>query len=153
MCEYITCRGGGGGSLSVHCTCGVLCYIPPQESHSTMKQCVIIFSLAPVPCPCLCLCWSVCASSPSSDPGLSRDAGPGTRCLRQPPLPRRRHPESQAPLAEERHGPAAKIQQTAFSHRWGISYYLGMCCQHTVRFKRSWVSTPFGAVVLNCCVT
>lgn len=62
-------------------------------------------------------------SSPSSDPGLSRDTGSGARRICQPPLPRRRHPKSQTPLAEEWHGSAAEILQTALSHRWVLQCF------------------------------
>ena len=143
MCEHIPCWGETNSSLPTACV-GV-CAIFPQELRSTMKQCVIMFSLAPHRSPCLSLLVFVCvrAISPSSDPGLSRDAGPGARGVCQPPLPRRRHPESQTPLAEERHGPAAQILQTALSHRWGVF----KCCRQRKRFSRYCLSHLIGAVL------
>lgn len=53
MCEYIPCWGETNSSLPTACV-GV-CAIFPQELRSTMKQCVIRFSLAPLLSPCLCL--------------------------------------------------------------------------------------------------
>lgn len=137
----------GETNSSLPTACVGVCAIFPQEIRSTMKQCVIMFSLAALPV-CVFGFVCVCASSPSSDPGLSRNAGSGARCICQPPLPRRRHPKSQAPLAEERHGPAAQIVQTALSHRWGQL----KCCQHTIRFSRYRLSHLVGAVFLNCTV-
>lgn len=99
ICEYIPCWGETNSSLP---TVGV-CVIPPQEQQSSMKQCIIMFSLV------LSL-FSVsllhCVLSPSSDFGLPRDPSPGARRVCQPPLPRRRDPKSQTPLAEEWHGSA-----------------------------------------------
>lgn len=125
---------------SAHCACGCLCYIPPGVTvyHEIVCNYVFTRPLSSLP---VCVLGFVCvgASSPSSDPGLSRDAGPGAWCICQPPLPRRRHPKSQTPLVEEWHGPAAQILQTAVSHRWGVF----KCCQHIIHF---------GAMFLNCTV-
>lgn len=46
MCEYIPCWGETNSPLPTACV-GV-CAIFPQELRSTMKQCVIMFSLAPL---------------------------------------------------------------------------------------------------------
>lgn len=46
MCEYIQCWGETNPSLPTACV-GV-CAIFPQELQSTMKQCVIMFSLSPL---------------------------------------------------------------------------------------------------------
>lgn len=83
------------------CVC-LLCCMLSVEELSTMKLCVITFSPP---------------HSPPSDPGLPRDAGPGAWRVCQPPLPRRRHPEPQLGVAEERSGAAATILQTALPHR------------------------------------
>lgn len=53
MCEYIPCWGETNSSLPTACV-GV-CAIFPRELRSTMKQCVIMFSLAPHRSPCLSL--------------------------------------------------------------------------------------------------
>lgn len=53
MCEYIPCWGETNSSLPTACV-GV-CAISPRELRSTMKQCVIMFSLAPHRSPCLSL--------------------------------------------------------------------------------------------------
>lgn len=115
MCEYIPCWGETNSSLPTACV-GVCVAFPQDLRRSTMKHCVIMFSLAALPVHVLVFVC-VCASSPSSDPGLSGDAGPRARRICQPALPRRRHPKSQTPLAEERHGPATQILQTALPHR------------------------------------
>lgn len=53
MCEYIPCWGETNSSLPTACV-GV-CAIFPRELRSTMKQCVIMFSVAPHRSPCLSL--------------------------------------------------------------------------------------------------
>lgn len=131
--------------LSAHCVCGCLCYIPPGVTLYHETVCNYVFT-RPSPLSLFVSFWFfVCvrAISPSSDPGLSGDAGPGARGVCQPPLPRRRHPESQTPLVEERHGPAAQILQTALSHRWGVF----KCCRQRMRSGRYCLPHLIGAVL------
>lgn len=97
--------------------CMCVCILTPWELRTTMKQCVILFPLSSLS---VLGFVCVCVSSPSSDPGLSRNTGPRAWRVSQPPLPCWWHPKSKTPLAEERHGPAAKILQAALSYRWGV---------------------------------
>lgn len=132
--------------LSAHCVCGCLCYIPPGVTVHHETVCNYVFTRLSSLLVCVFGFVCVCASSPSSDPGLSRDAGPGAWHICQPSLPRRRHPKSQTTLAEERHGPAAQILQTALSHRWGLLSAI-------IRFSRYCFSCLVGSVFLNYSVT
>lgn len=79
-----------------------------------MKHCVIMFCFFSLGFLSFLLCF-LYVPSPSGDPGLSGDAGPGARSIGQPALPRRRHPQSQTRVAEERNGPPAALVQTALS--------------------------------------
>lgn len=76
ICEYIPCWGETNSSLP---TVGD-CVIPPQEQQSTMKQCIIMFSLVLLFSLCVCLCLIVCSVPPvilvypetqAQEPGVS----------------------------------------------------------------------------------